>query len=76
MYQVADDESLSTNDLVKEIALNLGLKSKLLNVPARFIQLIAKLGDKFKIPLNTERLNKLTENYIVSNKKIKTALGK
>ena len=76
VYQVADDESLSTNDLVKEIALSLGLKPRLLNVPARCIQLVAKLGDKFKLPLNTERLNKLTENYIVSNKKIKTALGK
>ena len=62
VYQVADDESLSTNDLVKEIALSLGLKPKLLNVSARFIQLVAKLGDKLKLPLNTERLNKLTEN--------------
>ena len=76
VYQFADDESLSTNDLVKEIALNLGLKPKLINVPARFIQTIAKIGDKLKLPLNTERLNKLTENYIVSNKKIKTSLGK
>ena len=76
VYQVADDENLSTNDLVKVIALNLGLKPKLLNIPARFIRLVAKLGDKLKLPLNTERLNKLTENYIVSNKKIKEALGK
>ena len=76
VYHVADDESLSTNELVKEIASSLGLKPKLLNVPVRFIQLIAKLGDKLKLPLDTEHLNKLTENYIVSNKKIKTALGK
>ena len=76
VYQVADDESLSTNDLVKEIALNLGLKPKLLKVSAGLIQSIAKLGNKFKLPLNTDRLNKLTENYLVSNKKIKKALGK
>ena len=76
VYQVADDESLSTNALVQEIALTLGLKPKLLNVPARFVRSIATLGDKLKLPLNTERLNKLTENYIVSNKKIKTTLGK
>jgi hypothetical protein len=28
------------------------------------------------LPLTTERLNKLTESYIVSNKKIKKALNK
>ena len=60
VYQVSDDESLSTNHLVKEIALSLGLKPKLFNVPARYIQLFAKLGDKLTLPLNTERLNKLT----------------
>ena len=27
------------------------------------------------LPLNTERLRKLTENYVVSNAKIKAALG-
>jgi len=27
------------------------------------------------LPLNTERLHKLTENYVVSNKKIKQAVG-
>ena len=47
-----------------------------LNVPVGFIQSIAKLGDKFKLALNTEHLNKLTENYVVSKKKIKVALGK
>ena len=27
------------------------------------------------LPLNTERLQKLTENYVVSTKKLRTALG-
>lgn len=73
---MADDESLSTNELVKEIALNLGLKPKPWAVPAGLIRFVARLGDQLKLPLNTERLNKLTENYIVSNNKIKAALGK
>lgn len=76
IYQLADDGSLSTTELVKEIALNLGLKPKLWSIPASLIQTIAKFGDKFKLPLNTERLNKLTENYVVSNQKIKLALVK
>jgi nucleoside-diphosphate-sugar epimerase len=38
--------------------------------------MLAKIGDLLKLPLNSERLQKLTENYVVSNDKIKKALGK
>ena len=76
IYNLADDESLSTNGLVKEIALTLNLKPKLWRIPVSLIKSIAKFGDKLKLPLNTERLTKLTENYVVSNQKIKVALGK
>jgi hypothetical protein len=37
---------------------------------------MAKLGDHLHLPLNTERLQKLTEDYVVSNDKIVKALGK
>jgi nucleoside-diphosphate-sugar epimerase len=76
IYQVADDESLSTNELVEEIALSLGLKPKLWAIPKSLIVMLAKIGDLLKLPLNSERLQKLTENYVVSNDKIKKALGK
>lgn len=36
---------------------------------------LAKIGDILHLPLNTERLRKLTEDYISSNAKIKKALG-
>ena len=35
----------------------------------------AGIGTLLHLPLNTERLRKLTENYVVSNDKIKRALG-
>ena len=76
VYQVADDKSLSTNELVEEIALSLGLKPKLWAIPKSWIVMMAKVGDLLKLPLNTERLQKLTENYVVANDKIKKALGK
>ncbi len=76
IYQIADDESMSTNQLVSEIAYTLKLKPKLWPVPSLVIKSMARLGDVLKLPLNTERLNKLTENYIVSNQKLKNALGK
>jgi hypothetical protein len=37
---------------------------------------LARFGDFLKLPLNSERLQKLTESYVVSNDKIKAALGK
>jgi hypothetical protein len=40
------------------------------------MQLVAKIGNLLNLPLNEERLQKLTESYVVSNKKILSALGK
>jgi len=40
------------------------------------IQYFAKIGDVLRLPLTTERLQKLTESYVVSNQKIKSAIGK
>ncbi|MFC5285214.1 NAD-dependent epimerase/dehydratase family protein [Pedobacter alpinus] len=76
IYNLADDEALSTNELVAEIAKTLNLKPKLWAIPAKLIQSLAKVGDVLKLPLNSERLGKLTENYVVSNQKIKKNLGK
>lgn len=75
IYNVADDEPLSTNDLIKLIAQASGRKPKLLKINPVLIKSLARLGDILKLPLTIERLNKLTENYIVDNSKIKHALG-
>jgi nucleoside-diphosphate-sugar epimerase len=75
IYNVGDDESLSTNNLI-------ALMSKIMNKPNRtwkwnksLVELCARIGTILHLPLNAERLQKLTENYIVSNAKLKTALG-
>ena len=39
------------------------------------MEAFAKLGGLLHLPLNPERLQKLTENYVSSNAKIKRALG-
>ncbi len=74
-YNVADDEPLSTGELVKTIADVSGAKAKVWNLSPVIVKGLAKTGDILKLPLNSERLQKLTENYVVSNKKIKQALG-
>ncbi|NDP22394.1 MAG: NAD-dependent epimerase/dehydratase family protein, partial [Paludibacter sp.] len=76
IYNVADDQSLSTNELISLLGQSLGKKSRVLNIPSSWIKGIAKLGDHLHLPLNRERLHKLTENYVVSNAKIVTAIGK
>ncbi|WP_264566693.1 NAD-dependent epimerase/dehydratase family protein [Flavobacterium sp. N3904] len=76
VYQVADDEVFSTNELIRLLATTLGKKSKILNLSKNMIRAIAKSGDYLHLPLNSERLQKLTENYVVSNQKIVKAIGK
>jgi len=75
IYQVADDEPVSTNRLVRLIAESIGRKEKIWNIDPVFIRHIARLGDAFHLPINSERLKKLTESYVVSNKRLKNALG-
>lgn len=75
IYNFADDETISTNQLIKIIGKASGKKTNLWNISSSLIKGVAKIGDKLKLPLNTERLKKLTESYVVSNKKIKTALN-
>ena len=76
VYNIADDDPISTNELIKLISKSQGKKSIIWNTPKLLIKLLSKLGDLIRLPLNTERLKKLTETYIVSNKKIKKAINK
>jgi nucleoside-diphosphate-sugar epimerase len=75
IYQIADNESLSTNELIRLIAEGQKRKPNIWIIPKIFIQFIAKVGDILRLPLNSERLNKLTESYVVSNQKIMKAVG-
>lgn len=74
IYNIADDESLSTSEVVRILATSLDRKPRLWAIPSGLINGLARMGDMLKLPLNTERLNKLTEDYVISNEKIKKAL--
>jgi nucleoside-diphosphate-sugar epimerase len=76
IYNIADDEPLSTNQLIKLMAISQNRKPNVWKIPKVFINRLAKLGDIFYLPLDSERLQKLTESYVVSNHKIKNAIGK
>jgi nucleoside-diphosphate-sugar epimerase len=76
IYQVADDEALSTSEVITLISNSLGRKEKIFKINKQFIIKLARWGDMFHLPFNSERLKKLTENYVVSNQKITEAMGK
>ncbi len=76
IYNVADDNPLSTNEIISLIFKIKNKKPLIIKVPKRIIYLIAKVGDKIKLPLNSERLKKLTQSYLVSNRKLTDSLGK
>jgi nucleoside-diphosphate-sugar epimerase len=76
VYQVADDKPLSTNDLIQLLGNSLNKKSSIWSIPVSWIRRVAKLGDVLHLPLNSERLQKLTETYVVSNQKIVAVIGK
>lgn len=75
IYNMGDDEALSTNELIEEICKSLGKKAHIWKLPTGLMYGVAKLGGLLHLPLDSERLRKLTENYISSNEKIKKALG-
>ena len=75
IYNMGDDEALSTNELIEEICKSLGKKAHIWKLPKGMMTGVAKIGGWLHLPLNPERLRKLTENYISSNEKIKKALG-
>lgn len=76
VYNVADDESLSTNDIIRLIGITQNKKIHIWNIPKPIVNGLTKLGDLIKLPFNTERLHKLTETYVVCNSKIKQAINK
>lgn len=75
IYNMADDEALSTNELIEVMCAAMGKKAHVWRISKGFIRMAAGVGDVLHLPLNTFRLTKLTENYVVSNAKIKHALG-
>lgn len=76
IYHLSDDETLSSNEIVKIMKEETGLKVPCFPLPKRIISFLSKLGDHSRaFPLNTWRLKKLTSNLVVSNKKIKVALA-
>ena len=75
IYPIADDEMISTNRLIELIAETCGKRAKLWRVPKGVMRMVARIGDVLHLPLNTERIVKLTEDSFVNNSHLKSQLG-
>lgn len=75
IYHMGDDEALSTNELIEMMCCAMGKKAHIWSIPKSLMNGVAKVGGLLYLPLNPLRMQKLTENYVVSNAKIKQALG-
>lgn len=69
-------EDLNSPELPKfDAIIHLARKAHIWRIPRGLMNGCAKVGGWLHLPLNPMRMQKLTENYVVSNAKIKKALG-
>ena len=76
LYHLSDDEPTSTRELIDLFEEMLQNKIRRFKIPYSLLYLISKIGQILPIPFDDQRLAKLTSNFIVSNKKIISAIGK
>jgi hypothetical protein len=62
-------------EFIRLINETLGKKTRIWKLPKSFMTGAVGMCGALHLLLNKERLQKLTENYVVSNEKIKSALG-
>jgi len=76
IYNVSDNGTMSTNEIIAEISHLQNIKSKFIPIPAIYVKLAALVGDLMGLSFNSERFSKLSESYIVSNQKLMKTICK
>jgi nucleoside-diphosphate-sugar epimerase len=76
VYNVADDEPISTSFIIQQMADKFNKKIHLLNFPKPFFSVVLRLASILGMHSLQVKFQKLTENFIVSNLKVKSALAK
>lgn len=75
IYNICDDQTVSTNELIAVICDVMNKPKRIWCINRKMIEVSAAIGSVLHLPFNSHNLKKLTENYIVSNQKMKKALG-
>jgi nucleoside-diphosphate-sugar epimerase len=73
---ISNEDAISTVELIEIIAKKLQKKARTFSIPESIVRLLAKLGDKFSfIPINSEKLKKLTDSFVVDTGEMNKKLG-
>ena len=75
-WNLVFDEAHSLHNVISNLAKSQYTKPKICTVPKGLVKSLTKLKKILWLPLTTERPHKPTESYMVSNQKIKSAIGK
>jgi nucleoside-diphosphate-sugar epimerase len=75
VYPLCDDAPVSTNRLISLISEVYGKKARFWNIPRPVMRTVAAIGSFLHLPLNSERLVKLTEDSIVDNSFLLSSLS-
>lgn len=76
LYFLSDSNPISTNSIVRRIGASVSKRIIILKIPKIIVKFFAIIGDFLKLPINSERLKKLTESYVVDNSNILQAINK
>ena len=76
IYNIADSTPISTNEIILLISSSQNKKTIFLNIPRFLIRFFCIIGDLFDLFFNSDKLEKLTDSYVVSNDKIIHAIKK
>ncbi len=72
---IANEDAISTKELMSIIFGSIEKKPPRLYFPPFLIKAIASLGNHLPLPLNTEKLNKITSSFVVDTAEMTTKLG-
>ena len=74
VYNISDDKTISTNEIVELMNLELKKQPKYFNIPKSVIHVLLRFADFLRWHNFRNKFEKLTENFEVSNEKILDAL--
>lgn len=75
IYNIADDQPISTNELISLMGEVAKKRVRLWAIPSGLVSTAFKVGDILHLPINTNILNKLTGNFFISNQKLKDSIN-
>jgi nucleoside-diphosphate-sugar epimerase len=75
VFNIADSEAISTNELIRVMASASNRKARILHLPRSLMKFAASIGTALRLPFNSARLGKLTEDMVLSNSKLLETMG-